>query len=314
MSNNGVVKGICISEKRGIAKTPINEINLIEDFGLAGDAHGGNWHRQVSILSLEEIEKFKERGATVELGAFGENLVVSGIELKDYPIGTKFKLGSAILETTQIGKKCHHHCNIFKQIGDCIMPRVGVFAKVINSGLVKLNDPLEIIKIPPYKFTAAIVTLSDKGSKGERVDLSGAAIKNILSNHNYKICATTILPDEQKLIENELIRLSDDLKVNLIITTGGTGFSPRDVTPEATLAVATKNAFGIAEYIRYESFKLTKRAMLSRAVSVIRNQTLIINLPGSEKAVNECLEFIIESLDHGLNILLGEEKECGQKI
>ena len=121
-----------------------------------------------------------------------------------------------------------------------------------------------------------------------------------------------LLPDDREMIEKELLRLSDERHADLIITTGGTGFSQRDVTPEATMAVATRNAPGIAEYIRSESFKITSRAMLSRAVSVIRNNTLIINLPGSEKAVTECMQMIMEPLQHGLGILLGREKECGR--
>lgn len=161
------------------------------------------------------------------------------------------------------------------------------------------------------KWKAAVITLSDKGAKGQRVDESGMLIKRMLEEAGYEIAGYSLLPDEQQLIEKELIRFSDEEKVDLILTTGGTGFSPRDCTPEATLNVATKNVPGIAEAMRYASLQITPRAMLSRAVSVIRGETLIINLPGSPKAVKENLEYILPSLSHGLGILKGVSGECG---
>lgn len=162
-------------------------------------------------------------------------------------------------------------------------------------------------------FTAFVITVSDKGSTGERVDESGEVIVKILKENGYDVLEKIIIPDEQNIIEEKLKYASDELNANLILTTGGTGFSKRDVTPEATLNVATKNAFGISDAIRQYSLSITKRAMLSRAVSVIRNNTLIINLPGSPKAVNESLEYIIGSVDHGLKILLGTASECARK-
>ena len=161
-------------------------------------------------------------------------------------------------------------------------------------------------------FKAAILTISDKGSIGERKDLSGKVIEEILLKSNYSIDSYNIIPDEEKIIEENLIKLSDVDKVDLILTTGGTGFSKRDVTPEATINIATKLVPGISEAIRQMSIGITKRAMLSRAVSVIRNDTLIVNLPGSPKAVRESLEYIITELDHGIKILIGEDSECAR--
>ena len=157
-------------------------------------------------------------------------------------------------------------------------------------------------------FTAYVITVSDKGSVGERIDTSGEVIVDILKENNYEV-----IPDDQATIEEKLKYASDVLGANLILTTGGTGFSKRDVTPEATLNVATKNAFGICDSIRQYSLTITKRAMLSRAVSVIRNDSLIVNLPGSPKAVKESLEYIIDSVEHGLQILLGTASECARK-
>ena len=162
-------------------------------------------------------------------------------------------------------------------------------------------------------FTAYVITVSDKGSIGERVDTSGEVIVEILKENNYEVLDKIIIPDDQATIEKKLKYACDILEADLILTTGGTGFSKRDVTPEATLNVATKNAFGIRDSIRQYSLTITKRAMLSRAVSVIRNDSLIINLPGSPKAVRESLEYIIDSVEHGLQILLGTASECARK-
>lgn len=162
-------------------------------------------------------------------------------------------------------------------------------------------------------FKVGILTISDKASKNERVDESGKVIKEIVKDVGYDVNYYNIIPDEVEDIKAELIKCSDELKCDLLLTTGGTGFSKRDVTPEATLQVMTRNAFGISEAIRAYSMTITKRAMLSRAVSVIRNDTLIINLPGSPKAVKESLEYIINELDHGLKILKGLDSECARK-
>lgn len=161
-------------------------------------------------------------------------------------------------------------------------------------------------------FKAAIITASDKGAQGLREDLSGPCIKKILEEANYEVVSVDILPDDRNLIADKLIELSDR-KIPLILTTGGTGFAPRDNTPEATRDVIEKETPGISEAIRAESLKITPRAMLSRAVSGIRKQSLIINLPGSPKAVKECLDFILPTLEHGLNIMLSLDSECARK-
>ena len=159
-------------------------------------------------------------------------------------------------------------------------------------------------------YTVGIITISDKGAAGQREDKSGPLICEMLPEDSYSIEERLLLPDEQEMIEKELIRLCDDDHMDLILTTGGTGFAQRDCTPEATLHVATRNAQGISDAMRYCSLQVTPRAMLSRGVSVIRGKTLIINLPGSTKAVRENLSFILPSLGHGLGILTGRESEC----
>ena len=142
----GVIKGICISEKRGTAKHEIEEAILVKDWGIQGDAHAGHWHRQVSLLSYEKIEEFRKKGADIELGAFGENLIVSGYDFRNLMVGTRFQCGEAVLEMTQIGKECHSHCEIYKRMGECIMPREGVFAIVLQGGTIQKGNNLEIIE------------------------------------------------------------------------------------------------------------------------------------------------------------------------
>lgn len=165
-----------------------------------------------------------------------------------------------------------------------------------------------------YKYSLGIITLSDKAYAKERIDESGPLVKKIMENSGNFFCThLEILPDDLKLLKSKLIFLCDVKKINIILTTGGTGFSPRDNTPEATLAIAEKNVPGIAEAMRMNSLKITDRAILSRGVSVIRKNTLIVNLPGSPKAVKENLEFILNSLSHGLDILLSKDKECGNQ-
>ncbi len=310
----GKLIAICTSEKKGTQKQQVETAVLREDHGIEGDAHAGNWHRQVSLLGLEKIEAFKERGAEVEFGAFGENLVIEGFDFRNLPVGTRFRIGEALLEMTQIGKECHTHCAIYHMVGDCIMPREGVFAKVLKGGEIKVGDEVAEIKPDPGRaFTAAWITMSDKGSQGLREDESGPLIGKILTENGYDVVETILIPDDEDILKKELMRLADQRQVNLVMTTGGTGFSPRDITPEATEAVCERMTPGISEAIRAYSMTKTPRAMLSSAVSGIRGKTLIINLPGSPKAVRESLEFIMSSLEHGLEILNGRTSDCARK-
>ena len=177
--------------------------------------------------------------------------------------------------------------------------------------------PNEIAPNGTAVYRAAIVTASDRGFRGEREDASGPLIRELAEAAGFTVASYGLFPDEQELLEQELRRLCDGGLADIVFTTGGTGFSPRDRTPEATLSVADRLVPGIAEAVRRQSMSITKRAMLSRAVSVIRGSTLIINLPGSPTAVRENLEFIIGELPHALDILTGRTDDCaaapGQK-
>lgn len=310
----GKIQAICSSDVRGIAKSVIPEGRFKVDWGLEGDAHAGHWHRQVSLLGLESIEDFRRRGGNVEFGAFGENLVVDGFIFSKLPVGTLLRCGDVLLEITQIGKACHSHCAVYEAVGDCIMPREGVFAKVLEGGVIHPGDEMvEVERGEKRPYQAAVITLSDKGSQGLRQDESGPVIVKRLKQEGYDVVETILLPDGRDELEQHLRRLADQRQVDLILTTGGTGFGQRDVTPEATIAVADRQVPGIAEAIRAASMKVTQRAMLSRAVSVIRKKTLIINLPGSPKACQECMDVFLETIPHGLDLLRGGVSDCARK-
>ena len=304
----GKVLAVCISEKKGTQKKPVEKIELKPEWGIVGDAHAGNWHRQVSLLSFEKIDEFRKKGADVEYGAFGENIVCEGYDLSKLTVGTRFQIGDALLELTQIGKACHSHCEIYKTMGDCIMPREGVFTIVLKPGIVKPGDEIKMIEPEADRpFTAAIITLSDRASRGEYEDKSGPVIREMLEKEGYQIIEQLILPDGRPKLEAELKRLADQRQVNVIFTTGGTGFSERDLTPEATKAVCEREVPGIGEALRNYSMQFTTHAMLSRQTAGIRKRTLVINLPGSPKACREDLEFIMKPLRHGIGVLRGTD-------
>lgn len=306
----GKIVTIAASERRGTKKKPLEKALFHVGHGIVGDAHAGKWHRQVSFLGAAEIEAFRARGANVSHGDFGENIVAEGFSFRELPVGTRLASDDVIFEITQIGKECHAHCAIYAAVGDCIMPREGVFARVLHGGWVTVGDTMEITT-EPIPLDAAVITASDKGARGEREDKSGAAIREMLAEAGYHVAGFNIVPDEKEVLMREMT-LWADRGVALILTTGGTGFSVRDVTPEATRAVIERETPGIPEAMRALSMQITPRAMLTRAAAGIRKRSLIVNLPGSEKAVRECLEFILPQLQHGVEILRGDTGECAR--
>lgn len=303
----GKVVSVNISEKKGTIKHPVEQIELKINHGILNDAHAGDWHRQISLLDLSSFDKM-HNNASVELkpGIFAENITTEGVDLWHLPVGTRLEIGETLLEITQIGKECHRHCQVFRQVGDCVMPREGIFVKVIKEGTVKAGQTVKIIPT----LRVAILTVSDKGSTGERTDLSGPALANALDG-KAKVEIQEIVPDDFDQIKAKLIDYSVQ-GLDLVFTTGGTGFAPRDNTPEATMAVVERPAPGIAEAIRAQSLKITPFAMLSRATAGIRGKTLIINFPGSPKAALECLEVFLPVMNHAVETLRGDAYECAQ--
>lgn len=303
----GKVVSVNISEKKGTIKHPVEQIELRKGFGIEGDAHAGDWHRQVSLLDLSSFDKM-HNNASVELkpGIFAENITTEGVDLWHLPVGTRLEIGDTLLEITQIGKECHRHCQVFRQVGDCVMPREGIFAKVITEGMIKAGQSIKIIPT----LRVAILTVSDKGSTGERADLSGPALAEALEG-KATVLIQDIVPDDFEQIKEKLIAYSEQ-GLDLVFTTGGTGFAPRDNTPEATMAVIERPAPGIVEAIRARSLEITPFAMLSRAAAGIRGKTLIINFPGSPKAALECLEVFLPVMNHAVETLRGDAYECAQ--
>jgi molybdenum cofactor synthesis domain-containing protein len=301
------VLSVNISTETGTIKHPVPQAVFRENYGIEGDAHAGDWHRQVSLLDQQSVEKMLARGATgLVPGIFAENITTEGIELYALPLGTRLRIGAVELEVTQIGKECHAHCQIYQQVGMCIMPSEGIFTRVLQGGVVQTGD--EVVVLPNAR--AAVITVSDKGAAGLREDKSGPALVEALQGH-AQVVETLLIPDDRAQIEAELVRLADSGKVDLIFTTGGTGFATRDVTPEATASVIERLAPGITEAMRAESAKITPHAQLSRAIAGIRGRTLIINLPGSPKAAVENLQVFLPALPHAIETLRGEAYECG---
>ena len=190
------------------------------------------------------------------------------------------------------------------------MPREGVFTKVLKGGVISEGDEMEILS---GLFRVAIITSSDSGFAGTREDQSGPVIERMMKDAGYEVTEMVLLPDDKDKLMAKMAQICDENTADLILTTGGTGFSPRDIMPEATKEVSERDVPGIPEAMRYYSLQITGRAMLTRAAAGIRKRTLIVNMPGSPKAVRECLEYILPHLAHGLEILTERTGDCGRK-
>lgn len=305
------VQSLNISKDKGVKKTPVDSVYLVENFGIKDDAHGGNWHRQVSLLAVESIQKMKDAGLDVTSGDFAENITTEGIDLLSLVVGDKVTIGGVNLIISQLGKLCHHKCAVYYAAGDCVMPREGIFGVVRGNGHVKVGD--SVTMTPKKGVSVCVITMSDKGSKGERVDETGPVVAKMLQDR-LDVCFTRMemLPDEQDQLENTLKYMCDLQKYDLVVTNGSTGVSPRDIAPDATLNVIDRRIPGFEEAMRMESFKKTNRALISRAVVGSRGKTLIVNLPGSPKGAAENLEVIIDTLAHTIEKLNGGTQDCAR--
>lgn len=313
------IKAVCTSETTGQAKKAVDQVELKTNFGIIGDAHAdADTHRQISLMDEQSIKIMRQKGYDAADGDFGENFVTVDLPITQIGIGTILQLGSsARLKITQIGKACHTPCAIGRRTGQCIMPTEGIFAVVLAGGTVLPGDPIAIIKkVDRSTVQVAVITASDRCSAGQTLDTSGPLIAQTLSDSRLFECNIAqqyILPDDREIITDRLKSLSEPERyIDLIFTTGGTGLAPRDVTPEATTAVIDRPVPGIAQAIRQKSLTFTPMAMLSRAVAGIRGRTLIINLPGSTKAVRESLEVILPILPHAVELLRGQPTDCGR--
>mgnify|MGYP002725525524 CR=1 FL=1 len=295
-----------ISDKKGIIKKPVDHIEL-DSLGVKNDAHAGSWHRQVSMLGTESFSKFsKQAGRKIEFGEFAENITTEGMEIyKTSPLD-KFFNKEIELEVTQIGKECHgDSCAIFREVGNCVMPKEGIFVRVIRGGKVKEGDELEY---QPKIFKTLIITLSDRASKGEYEDRSGPKVKEAIStffemnNFKYEI-KNSIIPDDEEQLRSILEKAKENY--DFVFTTGGTGIGHRDITIDVVTPLLDKEIPGIMDMIRMKYGMEKPNALISRSVAGIMNNTMIFTLPGSVKAVNEYMAEITKVLRHLVLMLYG---------
>ena len=304
------VVSVNISEKKGTVKHPVEEITITET-GVMEDAHAGLWHRQVSMLSLESVEKFsKEAKRKIGFGEFAENITTQGIELSTCHIFDRFQIGDAELELTQIGKECHGTaCAIFKEVGNCVMPKEGIFCRVIRTGKIKPNDRIVYV---PKVVHVSIITLSDRASGGIYEDRSGPKIREIVdsffSAKNQRIeIRNVLIPDDAGALQKTLIQQKNS-DADFIFTTGGTGIGERDITVETVSAMLDKQLPGIMELIRVKYGMEKPNALLSRGVAGTMGKTMVYTLPGSVKAVTEYMCEITKTMEHSLFMLHGIDK------
>jgi len=299
------ILSVNISEQKGTIKKPVDTIELNKT-GVAKDAHAGNWHRQVSLLAQESIDRFSEQAKReIQYGEFAENITTQGILLHKTAPLDRFLMGDMILEVTQIGKKCHgDNCSIFREIGNCVMPKEGIFCRVLKGGELKAGDQLEY---QPRIIKTLIVTLSDRASRGEYADKSGPLLEKLAEeffkskNRHYKI-ETLIIPDDEEQLKDVLKKAQAE-HYDMVFTTGGTGIGPKDITPDVVKPLLTKEIPGIMELIRVKYGMEKANALVSRSIAGVMDKTLVYTLPGSPKAVNEYCSEIFKTIEHSLYML-----------
>ncbi len=299
----GKIESIYVGAQKGGLKKRVDKANLKENYGIIGDAHAGVGDRQISLLAEESIARLRGRDEKIGADNLMENLRTTGIELTSLLVGTKLRIGKTILEVSEIGKHINKPEKVFAMPEGCLMPLYGVFAKVLKGGMIKEGDAFQIVADTP--ITAGILIISDRSALGERPDKTGPFLKEYLKKIRITPIRYKLIPDEEEYISLVLSRWTDQGGVDLILTSGGTGFFSRDVTPEATKKILDKEAGGLSELMRTEGAKSTKRAYLSRGVVGIRKKTLIVNLPGNPQGARESLEIISPILNHAIKVMKG---------
>ncbi len=300
--NEAKVLSVSLSAERG-SKKVVEKLNL-DSKGIIGDVHAGTI-RQISIIDVSHINRFKKLtdARDAEFGEFAENITSEGLQDIDFNTLDKLKIGDAVLEVTQVGKPFHDQ---FRELGNYVMPRVGIFCRVKKEGTIKPGDKIEYI---PKIYKALIVTLSDRASSGEYEDRSGPKILKLLDSYlkkldvKYKI-DNEIIPDNAEKL-TEILTSAKEQNVDIVITTGGTGIGPRDITVETVLPMLDKDIPGIMEMIRMKYGQEKPNALLSRGVAGVMDKSLVYTLPGSVKAVQEYMTEILKTLQHLIYMLHG---------
>lgn len=307
MSDCGRVVSVNVSEKKGTIKHPTDEIT-IGSTGVVDDAHAGFWHRQVSLLSQERIDTFiAATGRDIGPGEFAENITVGDLDLTRAAILDRFTIGNVELEVSQIGKECHgDQCAIFREVGKCIMPTEGLFARVIEGGTVRSGDGIALTERP---LKILLITLSDRAAAGQYSDRSGPRAREVLEQFLapkrwHGDIEAVLLPDDAEELGRRLTGAVDD-GVDAVFTLGGTGIGPRDIAPETVLAICDKTIPGIMEHIRVTFGAKHPSVLLSRSVAALAGMTQIYTLPGSVRAVEEYMEEILKTLEHALFMVHG---------
>ncbi len=303
------IQAISVSDKKGVRKTNVDKANFVHNHGIEGDAHAGEWHKQISLLAVESVNTMVAKGLDVKSGDFAENVTTEGLDLLSLPIGSVLEIGGIKLIISQLGKVCHNRCAIYHQAGDCVMPREGIFGVVRGNAELSVGDEIKIH--PKVGLSIGIITLSDRAARGERADGTGPALQEYIhENLETSFIRNDVIADEPALLERYLKDFADTQKFDLIITNGSTGVSPRDIAPDATLPLIERRLPGFEEAMRMESYKITKNAIVSRAVCGIRGSSLIINLPGSPKAAVENLGFVMPAIKHTIDKMNGDPSDC----
>lgn len=301
------IASVNISTAKGGSKSPTAEASVRANYGIEGDAHAGPWHRQVSILSSEEIAAFaQKKQRVIKPGAFAENLTSKGLTLSQVAVFDRIRIGTVEMEITQIGKECHSGCAIAREVGNCIMPEVGVFGRVLSGGTIRAGMTATFI---PRLLQVVVLTLSDRAYQKIYEDRSGPKIEECVQKYfqtrrDHLAVTRRLIPDEPSMLENELTQALH-AGVDLVVTTGSTGVGPRDIAPEVTTRFCDKLIPGIMEYIRMKFGMEKPGVFLSRGVAGVKGTMLLLNCPGSVRGAEEYIGAFLPLLDHLRRMLYG---------
>jgi len=298
------------SDVKGTAKTPVESIHITME-GVQGDAHAGAWHRQVSLLSEEATIRFTARtGRAVKHGEFAENITTAGIALEEVRIPDHIIVGLCELEITQIGKACHGKgCAIYREVGECLMPKEGIFCRVITPGIVRAGDSIAWTQ---RELRCQVLTLSDRASQGIYEDQSGPAVAAALKEHfadsQWRAgIHTDLIPDDPARLRQHITSAAA-AGTAVLVTTGGTGIGPRDITPDVVRPLLDREIPGIMEQIRVTCAAQNPAAVLSRSLAGVIGGMLVFCLPGSRRAAVEYMTGIRKTLDHALRMIRGMDQ------